>query len=154
MANKPLTSEEFKTIYSKVPRFCLELIVRTSEGIVLTLRRLPTWNNQWHIPGATLFYGERVDDAVQRIAHDELGISVIVDELLGYNEYPSEQKERGFGWSVGLIFLCHPADQDQQMRPNDEASMIRAFREIPENIIKEHAIFLRSKGLLNDNLTK
>jgi hypothetical protein len=54
---------------------------------------------------------------------------------IGYIEYPSEEKERGFGWSVGIAFVCSPVD------PVDEdvwrQKGIEVFREVPENIIEE-----------------
>ena len=144
--SKPLTTEEFKEIYSKVPRVCVEIIVRTPEGIALTLRSLPTWHNQWHLPGATVLYKETIDEAVQRAAQDELGISVTVEKLIGYIHYPSEEKERGFGWGIGLAFLCRP--NDLNMKPNNDASEVKIFSSIPDNMIAEQAEFLKTHGLL------
>ncbi len=70
---KPLTDKEFKYIYSKVPRLCVELIIKNSDGILLTLRKLPSWHNQWHIPGSSIHYGEAISEAIQRTAQDEIG---------------------------------------------------------------------------------
>ena len=61
--NKPFSSEEFRSIYSKVPRLCVEVIIKTSGGIVLSLRKLPSWHGKWHIPGGTVYYKEKVADA-------------------------------------------------------------------------------------------
>ena len=38
MREKPLSYEEFVAIYSKVPRLCVDLVVRTDEGVLMTLR--------------------------------------------------------------------------------------------------------------------
>lgn len=146
--NKPFTPEEFKNIYSKVPRLCVEILIQTQEGIILTLRKLPTWNGLWHIPGGTVFYKESVKEAISRIAEEELGISVTPQKLLGYNEYLSEEKERGFGKSIGLIFLCDTSATVEQIIPNGDASEIKAFKKLPTNIIEEHRIFIESQGLI------
>lgn len=145
-SSKPLTAEEFEEIYSKVPRLCVEVILKTPEGIALTLRSLPTWHNKWHLPGGTVLYKETAEEAVQRVAQEELGISVIIEKLLGYIHYPSEEKERGFGWGIGLAFLCKPAEFN--MRPNSDASEIKIFSSIPENMIMEQAEFLKAHKLL------
>ncbi|KKR88732.1 MAG: NUDIX hydrolase [Candidatus Yanofskybacteria bacterium GW2011_GWA1_44_21] len=142
MNDKLLSKEEFNDIYSKVPRLCVDLIVQTDKGIVLTLRKLSTWSNQWHFPGATLQYKERVEDAVKRIASDELGISVKIIEMLGYIEYPSEQAERGFGWTISIPVLC--GTKDVNMRPNNNASDIKIFKEMPKNMIPEQKEFIEN----------
>lgn len=140
---KPFSLEEFRSIYSKVPRLCAELVIRTPQGIVLTLRSLPSYNGMWHLPGGTVFYKERIVDALKRIAEDELGISVNIQKLLGYIEYPSEEKERGFGWAVGMIFLCSSEATDLKPR-DEEASEIKIFKELPSKMIGEQREFLES----------
>lgn len=144
--SKPFTAEEFKEIYSKVPRVCVEVIVQTPEGIALTLRSLPAWNNQWHLPGATVLYKEPLEEAVQRAAQEELGISVTIERFVGYIQYPSEEKERGFGWGIGLAFLCRP--NDLNMKINADASEVKIFSFPPDNMIAEQAEFLRTNNLL------
>ena len=141
MNNKPFTFEEYKEIYSKVPRLCVITVVRTDEGIVLTLRKLASWHNQWHLPGGTVFYGETLHDAAKRVALDELGVSVSVKDQVGYiDEYPSEKKEVGFGSVVSIVFLCEL--KDGKLRPNEDAFEVRVFKELPENMIMEEKEFM------------
>ncbi len=141
MSNKPLTFEEFRDIYSKVPRLCAIVIVKTNEGIVLTLRKLLSWHNQWHLPGGTVYYKETLHDAVRRIALDELGVSVNIKENIGYiDAYPSEEKEMGFGSSIGIVFLCDI--KEGQLVPNEDAYEIKIFKELPENMVTEEKEFL------------
>ena len=142
--DRPFSPEEFKAIFSKVPRLCVELVIKTPEGIILALRSLPTWSGQWHLPGGTVFYKEKIAHAIERIAKDELGISVNIQRLLGYIEYPSEEKERGFGSTVGMIFLCSHNKVTDIKPNNDEASEIKIFKELPPNIVEEHHKFLKS----------
>ena len=141
MANKrPLTLEKFREIYSQVTRLCVELVIRTPGGVVLTLRSLPSWHGKWHLPGGTVLYGERITDAIKRIANEELGASVIVDKLMGYIEY-AEEKERGFGWGISMVFLC--SSTGSEMRPNEDASETGIFSKLPGNLIKEQRAFLK-----------
>ncbi|NES65306.1 MAG: NUDIX hydrolase [Okeania sp. SIO2D1] len=133
---KPFSPEEFKLLYSQVPRLVVEVVVKTDLGVALTLRKDAAWNNLWHIPGGTVFYQEYIEDAIQRIAVEELSITVTKQQLLGYLEYPSEEKQRGFGWSVGLVFLCTP--NSQLPTENQEGEKIQIFDYVPENTVEEH----------------
>jgi ADP-ribose pyrophosphatase YjhB (NUDIX family) len=132
---QPLSHQDFAFIYSKVPRLTVEVIVVVDGGVVLVKRQEASWQGQWHIPGGTVLYKEPLLQVVKRVAQEELGIEVSVAPQIGYIEYPSEEKERGFGWSVGIAFVCSPVD------PVDEdvwrQKGIEVFREVPENIIEE-----------------
>ena len=139
---KPFSSGQFKNIYSKATRLCVDLVIKTPEGVVLSLRSIPPWKGSWHLPGGTVFYKEKVIDTVKRIAFEELGVSATVGKLLGYIEYTSEEKERGFGYTITMVFLC--TLDKTKMRPNDEASEIKIFKELPDNMIEEQRHFLES----------
>lgn len=58
-----------------------------------------------------------------------------IEKLLGYIEYPSEIKERGFGWAVGIAFLCTPASDIDHDAWKKES--IEAFKKLPDNLIEE-----------------
>ena len=133
---KPFSPEQFKLLYSQVPRLVVELVVKAETGVVLTLRKDSAWNNLWHIPGGTVFYQEYIEDAIQRMAEEELSITVTKQRLLGYLEYSSEEKERGFGWSVGLVFLC--VANSPLPSENQEGEKIQVFDYVPENTVEEH----------------
>ncbi len=141
MNSRPLSFEEYKSIYSKVPRATVSLVIKDNDGILLTLRTLPSWNNQWHLPGGTILYKEKIKDAVERIAKEEIGVKVKFLKLLGYIEYDNEEKEAGFGTTVDLGVLCEPLENNFTL--NGDASAIHIFKELPTNIILEQANFLK-----------
>src|SRR5687768_1353542 len=122
---QPFSTEEFGFIYSRVPRLTVEVILVIEGGVVLVERQEPSWYGLWHIPGGTVFYKERLVDAVKRVAQEELGIDVQVGELLGYIEYPSEEAERGFGWSTGIAFKCQALTQPN--RKEWEKNNVKVF---------------------------
>ncbi|MDP3955242.1 MAG: NUDIX domain-containing protein [bacterium] len=135
-----LPSQEFKEIYSRVPRLCVEVMVKKDGGIVLSLRDLPSWKGQWHIPGGTVFYRETLPEAVKRVAQDELGVKVEIEKFLGHNYFPSEEKERGYGWSISAVFLTRY--KSGSLRGSNQGKEVRTFQEFPENLIKEQKEFL------------
>lgn len=141
----PLSNAEFKQIYSKVPRLCIDLIIKNDDKILLSKRKLQSWQNQWHLPGGTVYYKEFVQDAIKRIAKKELGVEVHSDKFLGYIEYVSEERERGFGWTVSLVFLCRIV---VGVPKENEEGLPQFFSSMPNPMIKEQVKFMREKGLI------
>lgn len=140
MRKQPFTYGQFKKIYSKVPRLTVDLLIETPRGILMTFRTLPSWHNQWHLPGGTVYFKESLEKAVRRIAQEELGITVRVKNLAGYIEYQSETKERGFGYSVSLVFVC--AFRKGKVQLNGDASKAYFFSKLPKNTVQEQREFL------------
>lgn len=136
-ASKPFTPEEFKSIYSKVPRLCVDIVIKTDRGILMTLRDIEPYKDLWHIPGGTVLYSETIEEAVKRIARQELGIEVEVLNLIGYVELPSEKKSQGWGWTVALQMLC--AIKSGEIKLDNQAREFGFFQSlIPDNTVEEH----------------
>jgi ADP-ribose pyrophosphatase YjhB (NUDIX family) len=112
MATEPLPKgwlpqAEYEAIYSRVPRLCVEVLISDPRGVLLSLRDHDPCAGLWHIPGGAVLFGERLVDAVTRVARRELGIDVRVGEMVGYIEYPSHY-ENGLDSPVGLAFATEP----------------------------------------------
>ena len=84
---KKLTKEEFDKIYSRVPRVCIEAILDTPQGIILTKRLTPPCVGMWHFPGGTIYFGEKLEEAACRIADDELGVEINIKSMIGVIDY-------------------------------------------------------------------
>ncbi len=135
--------KEFKYIFSKVPRTTAEVVLVKNGGIALTLRNINPYKGLWHTPGGTLFYKEKVEDAVKRIAKDELGVEVAIDKFLGYWEVPEWAQPNGFGHAVSLAHQVRLVSGD--LNVNKQASEVRVFQKLPTNMIKEQKEFLEKK---------
>jgi ADP-ribose pyrophosphatase YjhB (NUDIX family) len=132
---RPFTFEEFKSIYSKVPRLCVDLVIKNNDKVLLTLRQKNGYEGQWHLPGGTVMYRESINDAAKRIADEELGIRIKIEKFFGYLEYFSEEKERGFGYTVSLVFVCKPENDSFEL--DDQVERIQYFKTPPDNTIYE-----------------
>lgn len=141
LLKKPLTYQEYKTIYSKVPRITAEVLLITEQGILLTYRNIQPHKDEWHIPGGTIYFKESPENAVKRVAKEELGIDVTVEKLIGYIEYPDEDKAGGFDYPIGLAFICKT--KDEKVIVNDQASEAKFFKTLPQNMVKEQKEFLQ-----------
>ena len=143
----PFSLEEYKTIYSKVPRLCIEIVIQNKGEILLSLRKAKTWHGMWHLPGSTMYYNETISECIHRTAKDELGIKLDIKKFLGYNEYlGDEKKNQDFGTSVGLLFLCKM--KPGKIRGSDQAEKIDFFSKLPANTIPKHRAFLKKIGII------
>ena len=137
---KKLPVELFNEIYRQVPRLCVDIIIYTSQGIVLTKRLIPPCIGMWHIPGGTVLLGEKLEEAVNRIANEEIGVDVKIKNMMGIIEYLEL-----FNYSVGVVFLCELKPEEQEFRGSFQAEEIKAFKTIPDNTIVEQKKFLKLK---------
>ena len=135
----PLSEEEFWTIYRKVPRLTVEIIVISEKGFYLTLRQIEPCKGLWHLPGGTVRFGERLLDAVSRVARRELGIEVEHAAMKGYIEYPSHFL-CGLDSPVGIAFQISFSGE---ITPNEEAAKGGWFEVLPDNMHDEQKEFLR-----------
>ncbi len=137
----PLTQEEFRHIYGKVPRLTVEIVIRSNDGVLLTLRNIEPCRGLWHLPGGTVHFGEKLTAAVQRIAKRELSIDVSATQLLGYIEYPSHY-DNGLDSPVGIAFDV--VGYTGNVRLSDESERYGWFTDLPPEMHREQLDFLRN----------
>ena len=146
MTKKPLTFEEFKTIYSKVPRLTVEVIVKTDKGILFTKRLIPPYVGSWHFPGGTVYYKETITDAIERVAQDELGVKVEVEKFIGFVHYPNLIRDEGWDWPIGAAHLVKITKGVP--KGSDQGEEIKFFNKLPKNIVPSQGEFLHKYGLI------
>jgi ADP-ribose pyrophosphatase YjhB (NUDIX family) len=140
----PLSEQEFEEIYSRVPRLTVEVVVTRADGVLLTRRAIEPCRGLWHIPGGTVRFGERLADAVARVARWELGIEVTESRMAGCIEYPSHP-EQGLDCPVGIVFLVTRHSGDVEL--DAQADGHGWFRQLPAPMHGEQARFLVDAGL-------
>lgn len=135
-----LPYEEFMSIYHKVPRAAVDVVVQTEKGIILTKRSIPPFEGMWHIPGGTVLFKEPLEHAIERIAQDELGVKVEIIKLLGVEEFLDD----GGRHTITNVFLTQITEGEP--RGSEQGEKISFFKETPENCIPEQKDFLNNLG--------
>ena len=79
--------ETFATCLNNAPQPCVDLVVEYDGGILLARRQKEPASGEWFWPGSRLYKGERLDDAVVRVAREELGLESVTVERLGVSEH-------------------------------------------------------------------
>jgi ADP-ribose pyrophosphatase YjhB (NUDIX family) len=144
--DKPLTLNEFERIYAKVPRLCIDLIAQDNQGgFLLTKRAIKPAKGMWHLPGGTLIRGEKIVEAIKRIATNELGVEVKIIRMVGIVEYLDPNTNAG-GHTVALEYLVKL--ENDQIKLDAQASEAKFSKKIPDNTIKEIKDFLNSLKLI------
>ena len=93
------------TVVSNVPIPSVDLIVRIDDGIVLARRQNEPAKGEWFVPGGRIQKGETLTEAVQRVAHTELGVNVEIEQELG--AYDHLYAESDVSSSGGKHYVAH-----------------------------------------------
>ena len=129
-----LTDDEYDFIYSRVPRICIDLLIRDSNGgILLTKRDSEPYKDYWHTPGGRVKFRETIKEAVKRIALIELNKSVEVGNMIGFVELLNEQQGNSQRHSITIYFECF-----------SEGIEGNYFKQLPEKTIPEQLEFLKT----------
>jgi len=102
-----LTDEDYIAVYSKVPRLCVDLVIRNEQGLLLLVKReQQPYVGLWHLPGGRVRKGETIEQAARRIAASEIGADVSVVRCLGYMEFRRDQGDLQECHSVSIVLSC------------------------------------------------
>lgn len=100
-----LDPEKYKEIFSVVPRFCMDAVIRDSHynKVLLTKRGIETNKGMRHLPGGVLRYGRQPKDMLKKIVKRETGLDIEVERLLDIYSDPLNDRmfwSREKGWQV------------------------------------------------------
>ncbi len=133
-----LPYSEFQTIYSKVPRLCIDLFMESDDGFILTLREIDPGKGSWHFPGGTVLMSEPLEEAIERIAREETSLEVGNPEQIGILEF--NDPENPFYHTVSLVFSVEILAGTP--KGSSQGKQLQFFEDPPENMIEEQKTFL------------
>lgn len=124
------------------PLLVVDIIIPTSEGVILIKRAREPYKGRWALPGGFVRYGERVEEAAVREAEEETGLKVRLKRLVGVYSDPNRDPR---GHLVSICFLAERVSG--KLSTSDEAMEVRAFEKIPwQDLAFDHAKMLRDAG--------
>jgi len=127
MTERPVPAEDWETVVRSVPIVSVDLVVRRDGGVLLGRRRNEPAKGEWFVPGGRVHRRERLAEAVQRVAREELGTGVGVERRLGVYEHIYDEAElEGVDGKhyVPVGFLVTP---DGPVSPDDQHEELRLF---------------------------
>jgi len=137
-----INDDEYKFIFSRVPRLCLDFIVIKKGKVLLAKRSIEPYKGYWSLPGGMVRYKESFEEASKRILKDELGLKPIEKKLIGSMEFPNEVNKNGVHvHSVSIAFLTKL--EDGEIIGSDQAHEFQFFESLPENVPPVHKEFMK-----------
>lgn len=134
---KRLSDADYKYVYSRTPRLCIDLAIPTESGLILTQRAIEPFKGLWHFPGGRVQYKESIEEAIKRISKAELGVEAVPQYLLGSFEVVNDGE---FAHSVSLVFLSSLTSE--KIQGDFQSTKIQAFPKLPEDTHPYHKDFL------------
>lgn len=131
---KELSIKDFKSIYQKVPRTTVDLVIKDGRGVLLIKRSIKPEMGKWHFPGGTLKYKEKIIHALKREAKEETNLKVRIKKFIGVFEI-TQWKEPGYGHTVDLVFLAEPIGGKLKGNVKKAGDVLKFFKKVPENTI-------------------
>ena len=132
--NHFLSEKHYRQIFSRVPRLCVDLFIKTgSNTCLLGQRAHEPFKNLWAMPGGRMFFGETLTQAANRIAREEIGFKIEVAEVVGAINY-LEEVAMGGRHSVSVVLSCRLREELDFLVKNDQHFKIICFDGDPETI--------------------
>jgi colanic acid biosynthesis protein WcaH len=116
-----INRETYKNIHSLMPIICTDLVIVNHSKILLIKRNLEPAKGQYWFPGGRIMKGESQLDAVNRIAHSEVGLNIYNLNKIGIEDliFDTDPFEHNQGThTVSIVFTCHTEATDPILDKN------------------------------------
>ena len=132
-----IPDDDWRTIVANVPLVSVDLVIEHDGGVLLGKRENEPAKGEWFVPGGTVHKNEPRTDAVHRVANEELGESVVIDDCLGTYEHFYETADVDGVDSkhyLATAYRCHFERDDPEIVGDDQHSAFQVFRPPFENL--------------------
>jgi colanic acid biosynthesis protein WcaH len=127
---KPIPSDEWESIVANVPLVSVDLVIEHDDGVLLGKRENEPAKGEWFVPGGTVLKNEQRTEAVHRVANEELGEPVVIEECLGTYEHfydTSEIEGVNSKHYLATAYHCHFERDNPTIITDDQHSALELF---------------------------
>lgn len=110
------------------PQVCVEVVLESSEGVLVAKRANEPARGEWFWPGGRLYKDEKLETAAHRVAREELGIGVDLERQLGVNAHfweTSDVPGQPSRHTVNVVYIATPVDDDPAIELDDQHTAYR-----------------------------
>ena len=132
-----IPDDEWESIVANVPLVSVDLVIEHDGGVLLGKRKNEPAKDEWFVPGGTVFKNEPRADAVHRVAEEELGQPIVIDDCFGTYEHFYETADvDGIDSKhyLATAYRCHFEDDAPEIVGDDQHSDFEVFRPPFENL--------------------
>jgi 8-oxo-dGTP diphosphatase len=107
-------------VFYRNPVPAVGVVVAQDDHVVMIRRKYPPRAGYWALPAGYMELGESAEEAAIRECHEETGLLVQIDHLLGVYSF-------GKGEASGLVIIYAATALGGQMRAEDDATEVGVF---------------------------
>lgn len=149
-SDRPIPPDEYETIVRHVPIASVDLLVHCEGGLLLGRRRNKPAKGEWFVPGGSVLKGETRRQAVNRVAEEELGSDVFIDDELGVYDHVYPCTEVGDTESKQYLATAYVVTPiEDTVKPDNQHSEFDVFGSpFPDlhRYVERYVRDLRSEG--------
>jgi len=112
-----IATDLYSKIHSLLPIACIDLVIVRHNTVLLVKRKNEPLRDQWFIPGGRLIRNEPIIDAVERIAQEEVGLTVSrAAHFVRFDNLILDTDPFGHGLgthTMSLVFATKATDDNQ-----------------------------------------
>ena len=115
--------ETFGSCLDALPQACVEVLLEREAGVLVARRTNEPAEAEWFWPGGRLYKGERLDAAARRVAREELGVEVDLEERFGvYSHFWDTASVAGADsrHTLNVVYRATQADPDAAIALDDQ----------------------------------
>jgi len=132
-----------------IPQVCVDLILETQQGYLLAKRNImpPVWF--W--PGSRLYKGEALPEAAHRIADEELGVEISIEDRYGpYAHFWKSSSVEGSPsrHTVNPVFHVTPTNNNYAIQLDDQHTDYRFVTELEPDMHPYVRLYLTDNDLV------
>jgi colanic acid biosynthesis protein WcaH len=138
-----IPAELFSEFIARMPQVCVDLVLETTDGILLAKREIDP--PIWFWPGSRLYKGEQLDEAAHRIAGEELGIEITIHDQYGpYAHFWEDSAVDGSPsrHTVNPVFHVTPATPEYEIVLDDQHSDYRLITDVEADLHEYVRLYL------------
>jgi ADP-ribose pyrophosphatase YjhB (NUDIX family) len=142
-----LSNKDYKFICDSVPMACVDLAIHTESGLLLSRRAIEPNMGKWEMPGGRIRHRETIEEAVRRIAHEEINAEIYIQGLIGVFEILDEVQNGISRHVISLVHSVHIA-KIEVFTKTWHTEELALFSRIPKNTVPAHRAFFIKHNLL------
>ena len=134
-----IPEDEFATVLDRVPQVCVEVVLERDGQVLLAHRTNEPVKDEWFWPGGRLYKGEALPEAGRRVAREELGVDVRIEDRVGvYGHFWDTSSVDGVDsrHTVNIVYRVRQTDPDESIELDEQHDDYRFVTpgEHPDNL--------------------
>ena len=147
---KPIPPDKWETIVANVPLVSVDLVVEHDGGVLLGKRENEPAKGEWFLPGGRVQKGETRREAVHRVANEELGVTVEINESLGAFEHIYDTSDVENVDTKHYLANGYVVDvASEQFQADNQHEKIRVFQSKPDSLHSNIRAYFESSETLD-----